>query len=243
MTRLLPVILLATLGAGIVRADTGDTNLTGSAILERVHANRALKDFSLKARLFVTRDEALPAEIFVSNTPEETRTIYQVGDMRLLVVQPVRGKPRFFLRGAGELAGCALTNRLAGSSFSFYDLGTPFLWWPAPKLTGEDRIRGRNCFLLETEVAGQPYARAKMWIDREYFGLLRAEIFDESGRLVKRFAVTSFKRVGDAWIPRGLEMADLPAGQTLPAQEKSRLEVYEGEYDAKLPDDLFLPGR
>ena len=59
----------------------------------------------------------------------------------------------------------------------------------------------------------------------------------------RRFAITSFKRLGDVWIPRGLEAAFVPPGQSLPAQEKSRLEIYEGDYEALLPAEWFSTDR
>ncbi len=79
----------------------------------------------------------------------------------------------------------------------------------------------------------------KIWIDKEYYALLRAEAYDKNENLVRRFAVTSFKKIGDFWIPRGLEAASLPPGQSLPNQEKSRLEVYEGNYETQLPSEWF----
>ena len=73
------------------RARAAETNITAEAILARVWANRSLKDFSLKARLFVTREKIVPVEILVKNTPDEARTIYRAGKTQLLVVQPEHG--------------------------------------------------------------------------------------------------------------------------------------------------------
>jgi len=224
-------------------AETDTSQPDAKAILERVLAGRATKDFSLKARLFVGRAEPVPVEILVQNRPAETRTLYRGGQTELLVVQPVHGAPRYYLRGVGELTGARRMEKLLGSQFSYYDLGLPFLRWPIAKLLGEDRVRGRDCFAIESVAEGEPYARVKMWIDQEYFALLRAEAFDANGNLTRRFAITSFKKIGDAWIPRGLEASFVPPGQSLPAEEKSRLEVYEGNYDAALPADWFAPGR
>jgi hypothetical protein len=223
-------------------ADAGETDLTAESILARVWANRPLKDFSLKARLFVTRERILPVEILVKNTPEEVRTIYRAGKTQLLVIQSERGEPCYYLRGAGELKGRRRTEDFLGSHFSDYDLGMPFLRWPNPKLRGEQRVTGRDCYIIETKVSGEPYARVRLWIDKEYFALLRAEAFDENENLVRRFAITSFKRIGEFWIPRGIEMAFVPPRQSLPSEEKSRLEMYEGSYDTQLPAEWFSPG-
>jgi hypothetical protein len=238
--RIYPVFALAALFSLPVYADSAPTNQDARVILERVLANRPVKDFSLKARLFVGQEDPVMVEILVKNTATETRTIYRAAQTQALVVQPVNGDPHFFLRGVGELVGARRTEKLLGSEFSYYDLGLPFLRWPNPKLLdADDRVRARDCFAIEISADGEPYARVKVWIDKEYSALLRAEAFDKNGNLVRRFAVTSFKKIGEAWIPRGLEAAILPPGQSLPNQQKSRLEVYEGNYDTQLPAEWF----
>ena len=220
--------------AGLAQAET---NLDARALLERVVANRAMKDFALKGRLSANRDQSVIIEVLVKNTPAETRTIYRAATNEVLIVQPVRGETRYFLGGAKRTA------RLLGSEFTYYDLGLPFLHWPDPKYVGEDRVRGRDCQVVEVRAASEPYSRVKMWIDQEYFALLRAEAFDADDGLVKRFAISSFKRIGEVWIPRGVEAATVLSHQALPAEEKSRLEIYEGNYDARLPAEWFAEER
>jgi hypothetical protein len=180
-------------------------------------------------------------EILVKNTAAETRTIYRGSNTEALVVQPLHGEPKFYLRGVGELTGARRTQPLLGSRFTYYDLGLAFLHWPNAKLLEEGRVRGRDCFAIESKADGEPYARVKLWIDKEYYALLRAEGFDSNDNLVRRFAVTSFKKIGDVWIPRGLEASWVPPAQSLPSEEKSRLEVYEGDYSAQLPAGWFDP--
>ena len=238
--RIYAILVLTCLLSFQTYADPGLSNQDARVILARVLANRPVKDFSLKARLFVGNEDPVMVEILVKNTETETRTIYRAAQTQALVVQPVNSDPHFYLRGVGELVGAQRTEKLLGSEFSYYDLGLPFLRWPNPKLLdADDRVRGRDCFAIENSAEGEPYARVKIWIDKEYCALLRAEAFDKNGNLVRRFAVTSFKKIGEAWIPRGLEAAILPPGQSLPNQQKSRLEVYEGNYDTQLPVEWF----
>jgi hypothetical protein len=236
------VALTALLSLG-AQADSVPTNQSARAILDRVLASRPTKDISLKARLFVAAGDPIPVEILTRNTAEETRTIYRGGQTEALIVQPVHGDPRFYLRGPGELTAARRTEKLLGSHFTYYDLGLPFLRWPNAKLLDEERVRGRDCFAIESKADGEPYARVKMYLDKEYYALLRAEAFDGNDSLVRRFAVTSFRKIGELWIPRGLEASFLPPGQSLPSQEKSRLEVYEGNYDAQLPAEWFAAER
>ena len=240
MTRLLAVLMLS-LAAGKAFDGTAEIQPSAREILNQVLSNRPLKDFSLKGRLFVNREDELPVEIFVRNSPNETCTIFQATNTHLLVVQPLQGNPRLYLRGTGELVGTQRMGRLLGSSFSYYDLAAPYLHWSNAVLVGEERIRAQNCFVINSTATGEPYARVKLWIHKEYSALLRAEAYDANDNLIRRFAITSFKKIGDVWVPRGMEMSFVPAGQALPSQEKSRLQIDEGDYDAHLPVDLFLP--
>lgn len=218
-------------------AARADANLDARAILARVVENRARKDFSLKARLFAGREEPVLVTVLVKNTATETRTIYRTGTNDVMIVQPVGGEPKFFLRGARS------TDKVLGSEFTYYDLALPFLYWPDPKLVGADRVRGRDCYVLETHADNGPYRRVKLWIDREFFALLRVEAFDADDNPVRRLAITSFKRIGDVWIARAIEGATVPRGQALPAEVKSRLEIFEGDYDAQLPAAMFAEQR
>ncbi len=210
-----------------------------AVVIRQMLAHRAQQDFSLQARLDVTRNQSTNLIMLVRNTADETRTIFRAGTTELLIVQPVTGAPHWFLRGAGELTGARLMEKWLGSEFTLYDLGMPFLHWPDAKLIGSDRARGQDCFILEMTATNQPYGRVKLWVEQKYFALLRAEAFNPDEALVRRLAITSFKRLGDLWIPRGIEMSYIPPHQALPAEEKSRLEIYDGDYAAKLPAEWF----
>jgi hypothetical protein len=236
-------LILSLVMAASALADTGPISGEAQAILQRVRANRLAKDFALKARLFVTRDQPVPLEIFVRNSAQETRTLYRAGTNEVLAIQPVEGASRIFVKGAGEVDNRQSPARWLGSAFSYADLAVPFLHWGEARLLGEERTRGRDCHVIETRGTGGHDAHAKLWIDREYDALLRAEVYDENDALLKRFAVTSFKRIDRVWIPRGMELSQIPRGQALPAREKSRLEIYDGDYDARLAGELFDPAR
>lgn len=243
MKMLLVGTVAACLCAFPAYAQTNAPPPDAKTLLQRVLENRPTKDFTLKARLFPTRDQSVPIELLIKNTAEETRTIYRAEKLEVLVIQPLQGQARWFLKGKGELTGKQRLELLLGSYFSYYDLALPFLHWPDAKTLSIERTRGRDCFLVEVTSSGEPYSRVQLWIDKEFYGLLRAEAFDENGSLVKRFAITSFKKVGEVMVPKGTEVSFVPPGQSLPAQEKSRLDVYEGEYDQKFPSELFSPDR
>jgi hypothetical protein len=213
-------------------------------IIQRIWEHRVQKDFLLKARLFEKREDAVSVDILIKNLPDEVRTIYRTGGTELLVIQSEHKLPRYYLAGTGELKGKQREARFANGWLSYYDLGMPFLYWPNMKATGWDRTRGQECWALEATADGEPYHHVKIWIHSEYYALLRVDAFDVDNAPVKRISIGSFRRLaGDVWIPRSIDFAFIPAGQALPASEKSRLEIYEGNYDARLPLDMFQPER
>jgi hypothetical protein len=229
--------------AGPVGADSGDSFADGRELLARVVANRPAGDLKLQARLWTTRDRAVPLEVLIQNRPAETRTIYRVATTELLVVQPLAGAPRFFLKGAGELRDAARLASLGDSAIVYYDLGLGFLQWPVVSKLTTEKYRGRECYRLETAATDEPFARARLVVDREYGALLRAELINHDENVARRLAVTSFRKVGEVWIPRGIEIARVPPGQSLPSQEKSRIEIYDGSFDLRLPSEWFDEAR
>src|ERR1043166_1626632 len=66
---------------------------------------RPMKDFPVKARLFVTRELVVPINVLVKNSATEARTVYRSDKTQLLVVQPAHGAPRYYRQGVGELTG------------------------------------------------------------------------------------------------------------------------------------------
>lgn len=234
--------LLLFLGlTGLTLAEEPLTNRSASAILHEMLTHRVTKDFSLKGRLTWGRDREADVEILAQNSATETRTIYRLGKAEWLIVQPVLGAPRWFRKGQGELTGDARLEKLGDTEFTIYDLGLPFLRWPGGKVVGDDRLRARDCHVLDVPgLAGEPYHHVKLWVDQDVYALLRAELYGRHEGLERRLSVTSFKRLGEVWIPRGIEVGFVPAHQALPATEKSRLEIIEGSYDAKLPAEWFV---
>ncbi|MBM3860675.1 MAG: outer membrane lipoprotein-sorting protein [Verrucomicrobia bacterium] len=243
MRRALLILLAAFSAMADETAEPKKPAFPPEAVLQRVWNNRAQKDFSLQARLFIKREQFVPVDILIKNLPEEVRTVYRSGTMELLVVHSQKNLPRYYLAGTGELTGARRMDKMLGSWISYYDLGLPFLYWPEPKHVGQDRMRGQDCYLIEVKSETEPYRRVKLWVHTEYFALLRAEAFDVDDNQVKRIAITSFKRIGEVWIPRGMDFSFVPPGQSLPASERSRLEIHDGNYDARLPLSDFDPAR
>jgi hypothetical protein len=103
----------------------------------------------------------------------------------------------------------------ADSDFWLCDLGLEFFHWPAQKVLPKptNLVRGRDYTLLEsTNPSTNGYSRVLSWIDRETGGILQAEAYDASGRLLKEFAPKSFKKVNGQWELQEMEIRNVQTG-------------------------------
>src|SRR6185369_516303 len=95
-----------------------------------------------------------------------------------------------------SIIGDRATNSFAGSDFSLLDLGLEFFRWPTQILVTREMTKGRGCDVLESRPANSNlYSRVVSWIDQESSGLLRAEAYDVSGKLLKQFEVRRMGKV------------------------------------------------
>ena len=97
----------------------------------------------------------------------------------------------------------------AGTGFWIADLGREFLHWPEQRLLRREPHSGRMCSVLEsTNPSTGGYARVVSWIDAEYHGILGAEAYDASGKLLKSFATGSIVRHGENYVLKDIKIMD-----------------------------------
>ena len=98
------------------------------------------------------------------------------------------------------------------------DLSLPFLWWRNGKIAGSQSIRGRDCYVVDVSPpqgeSRQPKV-VRIWIDKKYRMLLRAEEYDGKANMLRRLSVDSFKKINEEWMIKDLAVegsSSLPAG-------------------------------
>jgi hypothetical protein len=158
---------------------------------------------------------------------------------QLTVSRAPGAAPRFEYASGTPLAAAPCPDLFApiqGSDVSWSDLALSFLWWPDGTLAGEQEVLGRSCYVVEvpapkgTEAPGgaggcRPsagaYQRVRLWIDREMLMLLQAEGLDGEGRPLRRVWVKSFKKIGERWMVKDLEV------QQFPSPHRTKLTIQE----------------
>ncbi len=101
-----------------------------------------------------------------------------------------------------------------GTDLTWSDLSLSFLWWRHARLTGAEKVLDRLCYVIEVPApAGEPapYAAMRLWIDKQYLMLLRADGLDAGGQAVRRIAVKSIKKIDDEWMVKDLDVTSLPS--------------------------------
>ena len=135
-----------------------------------------------------------------------------------LIIRHYTDKPNEYLWGQGGKAPTAvprekLGTRLAGSDFTFMDLGMEFWHWSGQLLLKPERPAmkfGQPCDLLESST-DQPiggYSKVISYIDKDSGGIISAEAFAGSKRVAKAFSVKKLKKVEGRYQLQEMRMID-----------------------------------
>lgn len=104
-------------------------------------------------------------------------------------------------------------------------------------LEGEEDIDGRTCYrikLLAKEDAGVLWGHQLWWVDKKEFIVLKAELYDEDGYLVRTERGTDLKTMDGRFIPSAIEL--------VPAEEPGRktvLKILEIKFNVRLEESFF----
>lgn len=227
----------------------------GRALAAEVRSQRPAGPTSsngtLRLRAADGRRQTIPVEVGVVLGTNGWSTVYRARfpDGRreaLQVVARPEAAPQFVLQRTTRDGNVAerrleradeLFTAFAGTDFWFMDLGMGFLHWPEQRVIGRETRRTRSCQILESRnpnPAPGAYRRVVTWIDEETGGIVRAEAYDLSNRLLKEFSPGSFARVGSRYELRDMEIRN--------AQTDSRTTLL---FEVENPEKLgvrHLPG-
>jgi len=138
---------------------------------------------------------------------------------RLTVKHQSTEDPHYTFASGPAMTNAALpdlSTAIQGTDVSWLDLNLAYLWWPSGETVGVDTILGQNCYMLELPAPQRSqagYGRVKLWISTKSMMLLRAEAYDAGGTLKRRVALKSFKKIGDQWIAKRIDVTSHPSGR------------------------------
>lgn len=109
---------------------------------------------------------------------------------------------------AQKVSAARFDQKVLGTDISYEELAMKFLYWPNARVTGEQTITLRKCWQIRTEPprGESQYSRVDLWIDQASGALMKAEAFDPSGRMVKKFQVISGQKIEGAWLLKSMRI-------------------------------------
>lgn len=104
--------------------------------------------------------------------------------------------------GGKQVKPARYDQKVRGTPITYEDLALKLLYWPRPKLLGEDTVRLMKCWQIEIQAPrGQSqYGVARLWIDKKSGAVLRINGYDSKGRKMKSFEMISGQKIEGRWM-------------------------------------------
>jgi hypothetical protein len=222
--RCLVVLLITASVAVAAPANRLDDPVEGKKLARELTAAVPAEEVTFRGVLRISAPKTPPREVPIESRvaidKESWRAIYTAklpdGTTEALTVRHFPDRPNEYELRRGDsvrqFSGAAATNSFAGSDFALLDLGMEFYHWQQQRIVTREMRKGRGCDVLESRPeATLLYSRVLSWIDQESReqgqpGLLMAEAYDRTGRLLKEFEVKGFKRVAGQWQVQEMEL-------------------------------------
>jgi hypothetical protein len=114
------------------------------------------------------------------------------------------------------ISGAQLHDPVGGTGLSYQDLSLGFLYWPRPELKGEDTVGIRRCWKIDLQAPANEavYGVTRVWIDKEFGGILKIEAYDKTGLLLRRFQLISPQKIDGLWILKQMRIEGFEPGKS-----------------------------
>jgi len=128
--------------------------------------------------------------------------------------------------GSEKFPAEKLNEKIRGTGISYEDLALKFLYWPNPRVLGDETVRTRSCWKLQSVAPSRDsqYWNVVIWVDKASGALMRMEGYDWNGKLAKRFEVISTQKIDDRWFLKQMRVEELQPG-TNKVQARTYLEI------------------
>lgn len=111
-----------------------------------------------------------------------------------------------------KISGHMLRQSMLDSDWSYEDSTSnePLASRFDAKITGEEVVDGRKCWVLEVTARnqGESYPHQTLWVDQETYLPVKQELKALSGMLLKTLTYQDLKKTDDRWTPMKMTMKD-----------------------------------
>lgn len=243
-------LLVAAVATSTPSAHSFAEELTGHDVARRIEDRDRGRDgrVEMEMRLYDHRGRETVRRLTVLTLREESidhlllRFTFP-GDIRetglLSIEQPDGDNDQFlYLPALGRSRRISSGERqdpFVGSDFTYEEISGRRLDDYNYKLLGEESLDGRPVYVLESTAkeSNAKHARSVSWVDTERLMILRAEIFDSNGELIKEFTSARIEEIDGVWTPREQTMRT-------PREDTSTvLAITQASFNTGLPARVF----
>ncbi len=209
MLRVVSLALVLGIFALPVRAEDKEAP-TAEEIVKMAQMSYALQDNQLTGRL--RDDESGKEEPFELSMAEKVIQFLFKNPDQTVQLDLSTTPPQLRETKSGAAAKVPLSKygeKVRGFDLNYEDLSLRFLYWPNPKLMGEETIAaGQDAWKirLTTPDAKGPYGTVDVWIHQGSGGMAKMEGFDMQGHLLRRYKINSVQKVGEAHLPKEMRI-------------------------------------
>jgi Outer membrane lipoprotein-sorting protein len=128
--------------------------------------------------------------------------------------------------GTEKVGASKLQEKIRGTTVLYGDLAFKFLYWPAARVLGEEKVRTRKCWKLQLRAPSResPYSNVLLWADKASGALMRMEGYDWDAQLIKRFEVVSAQKIEGRWFLKQMRVEQFQPG-TNHVEARAYLEI------------------
>jgi hypothetical protein len=163
----------------------------------------------------------IPLKLTMSE--KEVRFLFYEGDKsrnkpdQILILSLLNNRYRLEEIKSGkraDLPAARYAERVRGTDITYEDLAMRFLYWPDPRLLGEERAKGGMAWKIKctNPVADGAYKVVDVWVSQESGALVKMVGYDVAGKAVKHFEVDKIQPHDGGWMLRRMIVRTLGAG-------------------------------
>jgi len=169
------------------------------------------------------RDRLLVSELrFGDSVPSASYTLSDRFGAPLTVARVTwpRGRAVFEQWNAdgGKLPAPEPSAEVADTGLTWSDLSLSFLWWSGAEVVERDRVKSRVAYVVRIPApeSREDVDTVRLWIDRKALFIVKAELLNAEGDLLKRIEVDSIKEIREGlWMVKDLKIRDEAGGRRM----------------------------
>lgn len=227
---LTPLALLVSLSVAFGDPALDKATQEGRTLADELCAMGPEKDSAMTATLQIQRDRktevAIPIEIKLLRTKDGWTSIYlsrntNAAEAVALTIRQTPGQQNTYELTEGTnqqprtIVGSTPGTPFIGSDFWISDLGLEFFRWKNQRIIAHEMKSGQACFVLESKNSAAipgTYSKVISWIDKDTLGIVKAEAYDQQGKLWKLFQPTKVRKVNGRYQIKEVEMRNRQTG-------------------------------